>query len=71
MKFTLLIIGFLFLLGGALATPIAFVLGVYEWTAGGMEFKFALWEAVKLWLIMVLLAIFIGIPCTNLGKSDD
>ena len=61
MKTTIYIIGMILILCGALATPVGIVHGVYEWVANDLEFKYALWEGVKLWLIM-LSALIIGYP---------
>tara|TARA_R110002020_G_scaffold248376_1_gene462368 strand:- start:5235 stop:5432 length:198 start_codon:yes stop_codon:yes gene_type:complete len=55
------IISFILILCAALATPAGIVHGVYEWVGNDIEFKYALWEGVKLWLIM-LSALIVGYP---------
>ena len=62
MKAIILILACVFALIGALATPIAIGLGVYEWAASDVEFKFALWYAVKAWATMLLIGFGVGIP---------
>lgn len=61
MKTTFCVIAMILILCGALATPAGIVHGVYEWVGNDLEFKYALWEGVKLWLIM-LSALIIGYP---------
>ena len=61
MKATMMILGYIFLIIAGLATPVSIVHGVYEWVGNDIEFKFALWEGVKLWLIM-LSALIVGYP---------
>jgi hypothetical protein len=61
MKKIFYIASMILILCGVLATPAGIVHGIYEWVGNDMEFKFALWEGVKLWLIM-LSALVIGYP---------
>ena len=68
MKVFLLIIGSMFLLMAALATPVAIGLGLYDWVANDMEFKYALWEGFKSWAIMVGLGLVVGFPCYVASK---
>tara|TARA_R110000822_G_scaffold23066_4_gene71604 strand:+ start:3972 stop:4181 length:210 start_codon:yes stop_codon:yes gene_type:complete len=57
MKTVFYITGIILILCAALATPAGIVHGVYEWVGNDLEFKYALWEGVKLWLIMLSAAI--------------
>lgn len=61
MRATMMIIATILICIAALATPAGVVYGVYEWVGNDLEFKFALWEGVKLWLTM-LSALIIGYP---------
>ena len=63
MKTLILFIGFAFIAMAALATPIAIGLGLYDWVANDMEFKYALWEGFKSWAIMLGSGLVVGIPC--------
>ena len=69
MKLLILLIGFLFLLMAALATPIAIGLGLYDWVGNDMEFKFALWEAFKSWALMIIVGLVVGLPCYVYAKD--
>lgn len=61
MKTILLIISSVLMILAGLATPIGIVEGVYRWAAEDLEFKYALWEGVKTWLLM-LSCIIVGYP---------
>ena len=63
MKTILLFAGYALIIIAALATPIAIGLGLYERVVNDMEFKFALLEGFKLWVIMIGLGLGFGIPC--------
>ena len=63
MKTVLMIIAIVFLLMAGLATPIAIGLGIYDWAISDMEFKLALWEGFKSWVIMIALGLGVGFPC--------
>lgn len=67
MKALIAMVGFVLLVISALATPIAVIYGVYEWVGNDTEFKYALWEGVKLWVIM-LLGLVVGYPMVMLSK---
>ena len=69
MKTALLIVGVLFLIGAALATPAAIVYGVYSWATQGVEFASALWIGVKLWVTMLGLGFVVGLPCCFAGVN--
>lgn len=58
MRSILLTISTLLLVEAILATPIAVIMGIYDWAVLDMEFKVALWGAIKLW---------IGLLCVGLG----
>lgn len=47
------ILMFIFLAFGLLATPVSIFYGIYEWVSVGLEFKVALWEAIKLWALLL------------------
>ena len=68
MKLALVIVGFLFLCMAALATPIAIGLGLYDWVANDMQFKYALWEGFKSWVIILCAGLIVGVPCSLAGK---
>lgn len=57
LSIALMLISWLFALMAALATPIAIVTGVYDWAVVDMEFKHALWEAVKTWITLLFLGV--------------
>lgn len=57
MKPILFVIGMIFLGLGALATPIAIIYGLHEWVVVDVQFKFALWEACKVWMSMLFLLV--------------
>ena len=61
MKTIFQIIAIILIFCGALSVPVGFIYGVYEWVGNDLEFKYALWEGVKLWLIM-LSALIVGYP---------
>jgi hypothetical protein len=61
MKTILFFVSFVFIVCGAFATPIGIIEGVYTWVVIDTEFKYALWEGVKTWLIM-LSGLLIGYP---------
>ncbi len=61
MKTVLFILGFVFIALAALATPIAIGLGIYDWAVGGMEFKLALWEGFKSWVLMIVIGLGVGL----------
>jgi len=68
MKTAMSVIGMILILIAGLATPVAVVHGVYEWVGNDVEFKFALWEGVKLWLIM-LSGLIIGYPMFLISQT--
>ena len=68
MKLVLTIVGFLFLCMAALATPIAIGLGLYDWVANDMQFKYALWEGFKSWAAMLSIGLLVGVPCSLVTK---
>ena len=68
MKTFTLILASIFLIMAALATPIAIGLGLYDWVANDMVFKYALWEGFKSWAIMIGLGLFVGLPCYVASK---
>ena len=55
------LLGIGFFIIAALATPVSVVYGLHEWVIVDVEFKFALWEAAKLWLSMIAMVIPGGI----------
>tara|TARA_R110000823_G_C15572391_1_gene461970 strand:+ start:334 stop:540 length:207 start_codon:yes stop_codon:yes gene_type:complete len=63
MKTTLAIIGFIFIAIASLATPIAIGIGLYDWVGNDMQFKYALWEGFKVWAVMLVSGLAIGLPC--------
>ena len=69
MKTLTLVLACIFLVIAALATPIAIGLGLYDWVANDMEFKYALWEGFKYWAIMIGLGLFVGLPCYVVSES--
>ena len=69
MKTTLLVIGIIFMLMAVLATPIAIGLGLYDWVAGGLEFKYAVWEAFKSWALMLVVGMPVGYTCYFAGVA--
>ena len=54
MKAILLGLGMILVIIAALALPFATVVGIYEWAVVDVEFKLALWKAVKVWATMML-----------------
>ena len=68
MKTVFCVVGIICIVIAALATPVSVVLGVYEWVGNDVEFKFALWYGIKVWIGM-LLCIIPGIICSPIGKS--
>ena len=50
-------VGFALCIIAALATPIAIVYGLHEWVIVDVQFKYALWEACKIWLSMLAMVI--------------
>ena len=54
-KTLFMIIGALCFLSAALSIPISIIYGVNLWAGDDLEFKLALWEGVKLWLLMVMM----------------
>ena len=68
MKTLISVLACIFLAMAALATPIAIGLGLYDWVVNDMEFKYALWEGFKLWLIMIGMGLFVGAPCYVASK---
>ena len=68
MKSLTLVLACIFLCMAALATPIAIGLGLYDWVANDMEFKYALWEGFKSWAMMVSAGLIVGLPCMVLSK---
>ena len=69
MKVLILIVGVVFLIVAALATPVAAGLGIYDWVIAGSEFKFALWFACKVWLAMITTGVVVGLPCYLIGMA--
>ena len=69
MKFLSLALGAGLLVLAALATPVSLVYGLHEWVIIDIEFKYALWEACKVWLSMLCLAIP-GVCFLVLGGAD-
>ena len=63
MRSLLTILAAIFISLAALATPISIGVGLYDWAITGVEFKFALWEGFKTWLILLGVGLFIGLPC--------
>ena len=63
MRSLLTILAVIFISLAALATPIAIGVGLYDWVSTDVEFKFALWEGFKTWLILLGVGLFIGLPC--------
>lgn len=63
MKTVLMIIAGVFITAAALATPISIGIGLWDWVGNDMEFKFALWEGFKTWVIMIVGGLGIGLPC--------
>ena len=53
MKVVILVVGIIFLVCAALATPIGIGYGIYSWVIDDLEFKFALWSGFKVWLLML------------------
>ena len=70
MKALFIWVGVLFLAMAALATPIAIGLGLYDWVANNMAFKYALWEGFKSWVIMISSGLIVGYPCYIIGVSS-
>ena len=68
MKTVLMIVACVFMLMATLATPIAIGLGLYDWVANDMEFKYALWEGFKSWAIMLGGGLIVGLPCYLIAK---
>ena len=68
MKTLTLVLGCIFLIMAALATPIAIGLGLHDWVANDMQFKYALWEGFKSWVIMIAAGLFVGLPCYAASK---
>ena len=69
MKVLILIVGVVFLIVAALATPVAAGLGIYDWVIAGSEFKFALWYGCKVWLVMITTGVTVGLPCYLIGMG--
>jgi hypothetical protein len=69
MKTLTLVLACIFLVIAALATPIAIGLGLYDWVANDMEFKYALWEGFKSWAVMIGLGLCVGLPCYVVSES--
>lgn len=69
MKLLILFIGFAFIVMAALATPVAIGLGLYDWVANDMEFKYALWEGFKSWVLMISTGLIVGVPCYLYAKD--
>lgn len=68
MKTLLFTVGFIFLAIAALSTPIGIGLGIYDWVANDVEFKYALWFGFKSWISMLVAGLAVGFPCFMLGK---
>ncbi len=51
------VVGFVLCAIAALATPIAAVYGLHEWVIVDVQFKYALWEAAKVWLSMIAMVV--------------
>ena len=68
MKTAMSVIGIILIFIAALAAPVAVVHGVYEWVGNDIEFKYALWEGVKLWLIM-LSGLIVGYPMFLISQT--
>jgi hypothetical protein len=65
----LFIVSLICVILAALSTPIAIGTGIYKWALSDIEFKYALWEAFKMWLTMIGLGVFIGLPCYWAGNK--
>ena len=63
MKTLLLFVGFALLVMAALSTPVAIGLGLYDWVVNDMEFKIALWEGFKSWVLIMGVGLVGGVPC--------
>ena len=63
MKSLLMFLGVVFLTIATMATPVAIGLGLYDWVANDVEFKFALWFGFKVWASMLFLGLSVGLPC--------
>ncbi len=68
MKTAMSLVGLGLIIIAGLATPVAVVHGVYEWVVNDAEFKFALWEGVKLWLVM-LSCLIVGYPLFLISQT--
>jgi len=68
MKGLILIIGIASVLIGAAATPSGVIYFIYEWASNDVELKFALWSGVKVWMSMLAIGVFIGVPCYVIAK---
>jgi len=51
------LLGIGFFIIAALATPVSVVYGIYEWVVIDVQFKYALWEACKMWLSMIAMVV--------------
>jgi len=54
----------IFIVLGGLSSPAAIAYGAYEWASVGLEFKVALWEGLKLWVMGLLFFPLAGICCS-------
>lgn len=57
MKEFMIVIAFILIAIAACATPVSVIYGLHEWIITGLEIKYALWEAVKVWGSMLVLLI--------------
>jgi len=53
MKMFSAILGFIFIIIAALATPVAIVYGIYLWAVADVLFKIALWGGAVVWMKMI------------------
>lgn len=69
MKITLLLIGTLFMIMAALATPAGIGIAIYQWAFAEVGIAFALWAGFKTWIGMLALGMVVGYPCYIIGVS--